>query len=225
MSTIGFRPPGHVLPELSTSSRNTRRVYDFLSGVYPLSTMLYHSKAHRVALSLAAIRDGMRVLEVATGSGEMLRRIARVNPNGLTCGIDLSPNMAARTQKIARRHAMRAHCQAVDARSMPFRDGAFDAVVCCYLFELLPSEGIVSTLAEMHRVLRPRGRLSLVLIGDTTRGFNTLYKIGGALAPAFWGRQVAKAIPELVAQTDFDIEHDRKVRQGFYPSRVIVARK
>jgi ubiquinone/menaquinone biosynthesis C-methylase UbiE len=126
---------------------------------------------------------------------------------------------------MARRRAPQAHCQAVDARSMPFRDNAFDAVVCCYLFELLPVDGIISTLAEIHRVLRPRGRLSLVLIGDTTPGFNALYKVGGALAPAFWGRQVAKAIPELIQQSDFDIEHDRKVRQGFYPSRVIVARK
>jgi ubiquinone/menaquinone biosynthesis C-methylase UbiE len=225
MPVIGFHPARTTVRDHHASSRNTRRVYDLVSGIYPLSTMLYHSKAHRVALSLASIRDGMRVLEVATGSGEMLKRIASVNPNGLICGIDLSPNMAARTQRMARARAAQAHCQAVDARSMPFRDGAFDAVVCCYLFELLPVDGIVSTLAEIHRVLRPRGRFSLVLIGDTTRGFNALYRLGGALAPAFWGRQVAQAIPELIQQSDFDIEHDRKVRQGFYPSRVIVARK
>lgn len=225
MSSTGFRPAGQLVGELSDLSKTTRRVYDRLAEIYPVSTMLYHAKAHRVALSLASIHDGMRVLEVATGSGEMLRRIARLNPSGMTCGIDLSPNMAARTQRMARRHASRTHCQAVDARSMPFRDGAFDAVVCCYLFELLPAEGIVTTLSEIHRVLRPRGRLSMVLIGDTTRGFNALYRLGGALAPAFWGRQVATAIPELIAQTDFDIEHDTKLRQGFYPSRVIVARK
>jgi len=167
------------------------------------------------------------VLEVATGSGEMFGRLVRINPRGLTCGFDLSPNMAARTQRLARRHLPRAkaHCQAVDACSMPFRDASFDAVVCCYLFELLSADGIVSTLAEIHRVLRPRGRFSLVLIGDTTRGFNALYRLGGALVPAFWGRQVAQAIPDLILQNDFDIEHDRKLRQGFYPSRVIVARK
>jgi len=225
MPVTGFHPARTTVRDHRASSRKTRRVYDLVSGIYPLSTMLYHSKAHRVALSLASIRDGMRVLEVATGSGEMLKRIASVNPNGLICGVDLSPNMAARTQRMARERAPQAHCQAVDARSMPFRDNAFDAVVCCYLFELLPVDGIISTLTEIHRVLRPRGRFSLVLIGDTTRGFNALYKLGGALAPAFWGRQVAQAIPELILQTDFDIEHDRRVRQGFYPSRVIVARK
>ena len=70
------------------------------------------------------------------------------------------PNMAARTQRMARRsipdspaHCL-AHCQAVDARSMPFRDGSFDAVVCCYLFELLSGDDILNTLLEIHRVLR-----------------------------------------------------------------------
>src|SRR5271169_2890197 len=115
----------------------TRRIYDLLAGVYPLSTLLFHEKAHKVALSLAGIKDGMRVLEVATGSGEMFGRIVKINPGGLTCGVDLSPNMAARTQRLGRRNrpSARAHCQAVDARRMPFRDATFDAVVCCYLLE------------------------------------------------------------------------------------------
>jgi len=37
------------------------------------------------------IQDGMKVLEVATGSGEMFRRLVRANPSGTTIGLDLSP--------------------------------------------------------------------------------------------------------------------------------------
>jgi ubiquinone/menaquinone biosynthesis C-methylase UbiE len=205
----------------------TRRVYDLVAGIYPLSTFLFHGKAHKVALSLADIRDGMRVLEVATGSGEMFGRIVQVNPRGLTCGFDLSPNMAARTQRLARRHVprARAHCQAVDACNMPFRDGSFDAVVCCYLLELMGAEEICRALGEIHRVLRPNGRLALVLIGQNVPAFNVLYKVAGGLAPSFWGRQVETAIPEAISGYDFEVEHDRKVQQGFYPSRVMIARK
>jgi ubiquinone/menaquinone biosynthesis C-methylase UbiE len=206
---------------------STRRVYDLLSGVYPLSTFLFHEKAHKVALSLAGIKDGMRVLEAATGSGEMFDRLVRINPEGLTCGFDLSPNMAARAQRQARRHLPHAdaHCQAVDACRMPFRDAAFDAVVCCYLLELLGAEEILLTLGEIHRVLRPNGRFALVMIGQNVPAFNAMYKVAGGLAPAFWGRQVEAAIPEAIGYCDFRIEHDRKVQQGFYPSRVMIARK
>src|SRR5207237_3633400 len=104
----------------ATLSLRTRRVYDRLAAVYPLSTMLFHSRAHRCAMEISGLRDGMKVLEVATGSGEMFRRLVRANASGSTVGIDLSPNMAARTQRIARRRypSAQAHCQAVDARHM-----------------------------------------------------------------------------------------------------------
>ncbi|MDQ6705984.1 MAG: methyltransferase domain-containing protein [Acidobacteriota bacterium] len=208
-------------------SHRTRKVYDNVAAVYPLSTMLFHSNAHRCALDMSGIQDGMRVLEVATGSGEMFRRIVRANRNGATVGIDISPNMAARTQKRARLEfpASAAHCQAVDARHMPFRDGSFDAVMCCYLLELLPVESIVQALAEIYRVLRRRGRLTLILIGQNAAIFNEVYKMAGKIAPAFWGRQVEQRIPELIEARTFEILHDEKVKQIFYPSRVLVARK
>jgi ubiquinone/menaquinone biosynthesis C-methylase UbiE len=225
-TTVESRAPGrkngfHALP------RQTRRIYDLVAGIYPLSTLLFHEKAHKVALSLSGIHDEMRVLEVATGSGEMLRRLAGINRRGLTCGIDLSPNMAARTQRLARREQPGAsiHCQAVDARRMPFRDDSFDAVVCCYLLELLGPEGITETLDEIHRVLRPGGRLALVLIGQNVPAFNVLYKVAGGLAPAFWGCQVERAIPQAMEESAFSVEHDQTVQQGFYPSRVMIARK
>lgn len=211
----------------ATLADRTKRVYDRLAAVYPLSTMLFHSRAHRCALSASGIRDGMRVLEVATGSGEMFRRLLRVNSGGSTIGVDLSPNMAARTERLARKRfpGARAHCQAVDARHMPFRNESFDAVVCCYLLELLAAEDIELTLREFRRVLKNRGRLTLVLIGQNTPVFNALYRVAGKMAPAFWGRQVEQRVPELIESAQFDIVHDRHVRQGLYPSRVLVALK
>src|SRR3954447_22339555 len=106
----------------ATLADRTRRVYDRLAAVYPLSTMFFHSRAHRCALQASGIRDGMKVLEVATGSGEMFRRLVRANGAGSTVGVDLSPNMAARTQRAARAKfpSARTYCQAVDARHMPF---------------------------------------------------------------------------------------------------------
>ncbi len=60
-----------------TLAQRTRRIYDHLSAVYPISTMLFHSRAHRRALVRSGVRDGMTVLEAATGSGEMFRRLVK----------------------------------------------------------------------------------------------------------------------------------------------------
>jgi ubiquinone/menaquinone biosynthesis C-methylase UbiE len=211
----------------ATLADRTRRVYDRLAAVYPLSTMFFHSRAHRCALRASGLRDGMRVLEVATGSGEMFRRLVRANASGMTVGVDLSPNMAARTQRTARRkfpHA-RTHCQAVDARHMPFPSESFDAIFCCYLLELLSADDIVCTLNEFRRILRDRGNLTMTLIGQNAESFNALYKVLGKVAPAFWGRQVERRVPELIENLRFDILHDQVVVQTFYPTRVLVARK
>jgi len=208
-----------------TIAERTRRVYDLVASVYPVSTFFFHSKAHACALRHSGIRNGMRVLEVATGSGEMFRRLVKANPDGRTFGLDLSPNMAAHTLRVARKACPQAeaHCGAVDVRSLPFRSGSFDAVMCCYLLELLSQEDIQLTLREIRRVLRPGGKFSLVVIGQNVKMFNRLYTLGGDLVPAFWGRQVETSVPELIYEAGMRVVTDRFVRQGFYPSRVLVA--
>lgn len=210
-----------------TIAARTRRVYDMLAGVYPLSTRFFHSKAHTCALQDSGIRDGMRVLEVATGSGEMFRRLVDVNPRGVTVGVDISPNMAAKTQRDVRKDhpSARAQCQAVDARYLPFRDGSFDVVVSCYLLELLATDDIHRTLSEMGRVLRPGGIMTLVLIGQNTDLFNRAYHVAASLVPAFWGRQIEERMPEFLTQHRMRVQADRVVRQTGYPSRILTARK
>jgi hypothetical protein len=63
------------------------------------------------------------------------------------------------------------------------------------------------------------------MIGEDTAMFNRMYKVLGRIAPAFWGRQVEQRVPELIASSDFRIVSERVVRQVFYPSRVLLARK
>jgi ubiquinone/menaquinone biosynthesis C-methylase UbiE len=227
LNRIDLLTPVGQVDTLSTVADRTRLLYDRVAVLYPLSTYFFHSRAHRRAVEVSGIRDGMRVLEVATGSGEMFRRLVQTNRTGTTIGIDISPNMAARTQRQVLREfpGSRAACKAVDARYMPFPDRTFDAIVCCYLLELLSSDDIVRTLHEFRRVLRNSGRMTLILIGQDKAYFNRLYKTCGKLVPAFWGRQVEQRVPALIEAQDFRIVHDDVVRQTFYPSRVLAARK
>jgi ubiquinone/menaquinone biosynthesis C-methylase UbiE len=228
---ISFSKAEYALPQTpvsemaETPAEQTRRVYDLLAPLYPLSSYLFHANAHRHALAIAGIQNGMRVLEVAIGSGEMFKRLVRINPNGQTIGLDISPNMAAKTQAAARQKFKdsSAYCQAADARQTPFADKSFDALVCCYLLELLSDEDILSTLAEFRRILRPGGRLTMILISKSASSFNAAYKVCTKVAPAFWGRQVEPKVPHLLQSFGFEIETDRTVKQIFYPSRVISA--
>ena len=51
--------PANGLP--ATLAERTRRIYDRLAPVYSISTRLFHSNAHRRALEISEIRDGMQV--------------------------------------------------------------------------------------------------------------------------------------------------------------------
>ena len=64
-----------------------------------------------------------------------------------------------------------------------------------------------------------------MLIGQNTASFNAIYKVLGKVAPAFWGRQVEQRVPDLIESVRFEILKDQMVRQTFYPSRVLVAKK
>ena len=221
-NTEGLALTRDRLPQ--TIAARTRRVYDILSTIYPLSTYFFHAKAHKAALEMVRVRDGMQVLEVATGSGEMFRRLVKTNAGGRTYGIDLSPKMAARTHKHVRQDFPQAssHCHAVDARYLPFRDESFDAIFCCYLLELMSRNDIQLTLREIRRVMKPKGSLSLILIGENDSPFfNSLYEVAGTVVPAFWGRQVQAEGAEIVGAAGFRIESERLIKQTGYPSRVL----
>jgi ubiquinone/menaquinone biosynthesis C-methylase UbiE len=211
------------LPE--TISDRTRRVYDALAKIYPLSTYFFHSKAHTAAVRLSGIRNGDRVLEIATGSGELFRKLVEANPDGMTIGLDLSPKMSALTQQRIRRERPKAgaHCGAVDVRSLPFADGSFDSVVCCFLLELLGREDIYRTLNEVQRVLRPGGRFTLVVIGQNRPIFNQAYRLGGSIARAFWGRLVESEVPAMIRHCGMRVIDGHYIQQGYYPSRVLVS--
>ena len=217
--------PGEKDPLPQTIAARTRRVYDALAMVYPASTFFFHSKAHSYVLERSGIQNGDRVLEIASGSGEMLRRLASINPEGLTVGLDLSPKMAAVAQKRVREEnpEASAHCGAVDVRSLPFPDASFDAVVCCYLIELLGREDIYRTMQEVRRVLKPGGRFSLVVIGQNRTVFRHAYRVGASVARAFWGRLVESETPDMLQDCGLTVVDDRYLLQGFYPSRVLIS--
>ncbi len=214
------------------SPRLTQRFYDRTAPFYSVSSALWHSRAHRRLLQLAGDIEGQRVVEVATGSGELFRELVERNRSGMNVGFDLSPGMMAVVSKrvfglvnARSPRGGRILLQAVNACEMPYRDASFDSMFNCYLFELLHAKDIDRVIHEFARVLRPGGKLYLVNIGDSSRFFNFIYGWLGYAVPSYWGRQVVKELPHILEHGGFRILHTEVVTQTTYPSQLTVAEK
>lgn len=104
-------------------------------------------------LDAARVTAGTRVLDAGTGTGSAARaareRGARVR------AVDAEPDMVAR----ARRHGIAAEIAALP--ELPFPDGEFDAVLANFVINHVGRPR--AALTELHRVLRPGGRIALTL--------------------------------------------------------------
>lgn len=116
-----------------------------------------------------AVRPGMRVLDVASGPGEPALSIAAaIAPDGQVTATDLTPEMLASAEENARaRGVANIAFQQADAESLPFPDGAFDAVTCRFGAMLFPD--IQKALGEMRRVLVSDGRVVCLIWGPPER--------------------------------------------------------
>ena len=102
--------------------------------------------------------DGVRrAIDIGTGPGTLLRDIAELAPAAHVTGVDRAPGMIARAAHRASRLAV------MDAMSLAVRDGACDVAVMAFVLFHLPDPA--AALAEMRRIVQPRGMVALATWG------------------------------------------------------------
>lgn len=107
------------------------------------------------AVELAGVGPEDRLLDVATGTAGLLRRLAkRPSRPGRAVGVDASAAMLARAPDLPPGWELRR----ADAGSLPFPDASFDVVTACYLLHLLTGPARREVVGEIARVVRPGGR-------------------------------------------------------------------
>src|SRR3954451_9490800 len=143
-------------PQVQAMFDRIARVYDLLNSV--MTAGLHHHWRRRAA-DLAAVRPGDRVLDVATGTGDLaIELAARVGPTGEVVGSDFSEQML----DIARRKAPAQRFEWANALELPYGDGEFAAATVG--FGARNFSDLDRGLAEMARVVRPGGRVVILEI-------------------------------------------------------------
>ncbi len=110
-----------------------------------------------------------RVLDVATGTGDLARAIERACPGAEVVGADFSPQMLEVARELGSRQLVQA-----DALAMPFGDAEFDVVTVAFGLRNMASWD--GALREMRRVLRPGGKLLVLDFSLPSGPLRALYR-------------------------------------------------
>jgi SAM-dependent methyltransferase len=106
------------------------------------------------------IPAGGVALDVGSGPGNVTAALARAaGPDGLALGVDISEPMLARA--VSAQTSPNVGFLRVDAQRLPFRDATVDAVTSLAVLQLIPEPSAAVT--EMFRVLRPGGRIAIMV--------------------------------------------------------------
>ena len=136
------------------------RLYDLLTGAVSLGR---GSGDRRLAVDLAELRPGQRVLDVGCGTGTLaLLAKERVGGDGEVRGIDASPEMIGVARRKAAKEGADIRFDTGVVERLTFPDGAFDVVFSTLMLHHLPDDVKTQGLAEIARVLKPGGRLLAV---------------------------------------------------------------
>jgi ubiquinone/menaquinone biosynthesis C-methylase UbiE len=135
-----------------------RRLVERLERLYATRDVLRRRELVRAALGA---RPGDRVLDVGCGPGFYVTELAKaVGRAGSVAGLDASADMLAVAAKRAEGHGNVTFHQA-DATSLPVPDASFERALCVQVLEYV--HDVPAALSQMHRALRPGGR---VLVWD-----------------------------------------------------------
>ncbi|MDM5148148.1 class I SAM-dependent methyltransferase [Candidatus Persebacteraceae bacterium Df01] len=126
--------------------------YDRMNDVMSLGL---HRLWKNAAVAVAAVRPGMKVLDLACGSGDLAARLLpQVAPHGKVTLADINANMLAGARARLRGH-LDARYTRCNGESLPFSSCSFDRVLIGFGLRNVTQRE--TALAEMYRVLRPGG--------------------------------------------------------------------
>jgi ubiquinone/menaquinone biosynthesis C-methylase UbiE len=198
------------------------REFDRWSGRYDRDVLqlLFFRPSHRMLLENIRA-DDRRILDIGCGTGQFAAAVHKRCPQARVYGLDLSGQMLRQGAKRCDGAGGAIQLVQGDSARLPFADDAFDVVTCAHSFHHYPSQSNV--LAEMHRVLRPGGRL-MIVDGDRDRWWGRILFDGIVVMIEGQVRHLSsRAFRSLYRRTGFDDIRQRR-RRGPLPFLLTVGR-
>ncbi|MCZ2103441.1 MAG: bifunctional demethylmenaquinone methyltransferase/2-methoxy-6-polyprenyl-1,4-benzoquinol methylase UbiE [Comamonadaceae bacterium] len=159
MSTTHF---GFQTVDEREKARRVRGVFDSVAPRYDLMNDLMSGGLHRLwkayTVMVANLREGDRVLDVAGGTGDLALAFSKkVGASGTVVHTDINEAMLRTGRERLLDKGIVLPTLVCDAERLPFPDGCFDLVSVAFGLRNMTHKD--KAIAEMARVLKPRGRL------------------------------------------------------------------
>lgn len=157
------------------------------------------------ALQRAGLEPGMRLLDVAAGSGAVSLAAARLGAR--VTAVDISPVMIERLERRAREEGLELDARVMDGHALDLESGRFDVAASEFGVMLFPD--LPRGLRELARVTKPGGRVVVVAFGSPAKvDFIQFFtRAVQAAAPGFTG------LPKDPPPLPFQVQDPAKLRR------------
>ncbi|CAM8623179.1 UbiE Methylase involved in ubiquinone/menaquinone biosynthesis [Burkholderiales bacterium] len=170
---FGFK----TIPE-QEKAREVRRVFDRVASRYDLMNDLMSAGLHRLwkawTVAQAQVQPGDWVLDVASGTGDLALAFSnRVGPEGRVVMADINAQMLERGRDRLLNAGRPIEAVVCDCEALPFADNQFDRITLAFGLRNMTHKD--QALRELHRVLKPHGKLLVLEFSKVAKPLEGLY--------------------------------------------------
>ncbi len=194
MATTHF---GFASVDEQDKAQRVRGVFDSVAPRYDVMNDLMSLGLHRAwkafTLLVANVREGQQVLDIAGGTGDLAQGFAKkVGASGRVVHTDINESMLRTGRDRLLDAGVSLPTLVCDAEKLPFADASFDVVSVAFGLRNMTRKD--AALAEMNRVLKPRGKLLVLEFSKVARPLEKAYD--------WYSFKVLPALGRLVAGDD-----------------------
>jgi demethylmenaquinone methyltransferase/2-methoxy-6-polyprenyl-1,4-benzoquinol methylase len=180
MSEKGSTHFGFQTVDEAEKAARVAGVFHSVAARYDLMNDLMSGGLHRAwkafTVAQAAVRPGMKVLDVAGGTADLARAFARrAGPEGEVWLTDINASMLTVGRDRMIDEGLVQPVALCDAEKLPFPDAYFDRVSVAFGLRNMTHKDVA--LAEMARVLKPGGRLYVLEFSKVWKPLGPLYDL------------------------------------------------